>query len=639
MSVDLKFAGAFPTDSGGSVELTFGLGDTGTDSGVRIGFTFDDLPVLALTALFVEPVIIDFEFDDLPTMEVDITIDPGVYRGPRVAVSMPWQDATIANVNVVSPWENSTPAPVQIRMPIEPATPLITDEIRILWEQAANSRLERAFAWEEAAHLRPPEISFPAEEATRTQLERTFAWEESIPEYPKSTTFAWEEATQIRATLDMPFEEATPMRLPFLSVAGDAAGLHRSWTIPWDEARHPPLGQSVIIPTPPPPPEPPDLCYSPDPGGDVPLVFSELWDGPNSTELTFVCTNHPVGPPAAVVVPIQEVYMISNSVALTLADGTNIPCNSFSLKLDYQSWTWGLSADVAYSALAMFGFDTSGDPVQVWAHINGETFKLFVQTGQSQRQFPSGNITLTGLGLISVLDAPYSPTLTFDNSTSALNAQQIANLVLTTSGVSIGWDVEWGLTDWLVPAGTWSFQGTYATALQAIAESAGGYMQPHATDQTARILPLYPTLPWDWGTVTPDYELPSSVTNVEGITWSSLPVYNVVYVGGTNSGGVLRAVKRTGTAGDVEAQMVTDQLITHDDAARQRGGAILANTGKQALVSLKLPVLPATGVIVPGKFVRYVDGATSRVGIVRSVQVDVALPAVWQTIGVETHVS
>ena len=84
--------------------------------------------------------------------------------------------------------------------------------------------------------------------------------------------------------------------------------------------------------------------------------------------------------------------------------------------------------------------------------------------------------------------------------------------------------------------------------------------------------------------------------------------------------------------------MITDALITAAVAARQRGIPVLANTGSQANVSLKLPVLAETGIILPGKFVRYVDGSTIYQGLTRAVQVDVGSPEIMQTITLETHV-
>ena len=83
--------------------------------------------------------------------------------------------------------------------------------------------------------------------------------------------------------------------------------------------------------------------------------------------------------------------------------------------------------------------------------------------------------------------------------------------------------------------------------------------------------------------------------------------------------------------------MVVDPLITEAVAARQRGIAVLADTGRQIEVTLRLPVLPETGVIEPGVFVEYQDGGVSRLGLVRSTSVQAGLPEVWQTLGVETH--
>jgi hypothetical protein len=83
---------------------------------------------------------------------------------------------------------------------------------------------------------------------------------------------------------------------------------------------------------------------------------------------------------------------------------------------------------------------------------------------------------------------------------------------------------------------------------------------------------------------------------------------------------VVGFVKRTGTAGDVLAPMVVDPLITHADAARARGGSILANTGKQAMVTVDLPLYDEIGLIEPGTLVQ-VDDATAWRGLSRAVSV------------------
>jgi hypothetical protein len=138
--------------------------------------------------------------------------------------------------------------------------------------------------------------------------------------------------------------------------------------------------------------------------------------------------------------------------------------------------------------------------------------------------------------------------------------------------------------------------------------------------------------------VTPDYELPAAVMTRESVEWQNKPEYNRVWVSGQQDG-VLGQITRMGTAGDLLAPMITDPLITHLDAARQRGLAVLSDTGRQALINLSLPVLPETGVIPPGKFVRYTDAGVSRVGLSRSVQVQTSGSAssLRQTVLLETH--
>ena len=94
---------------------------------------------------------------------------------------------------------------------------------------------------------------------------------------------------------------------------------------------------------------------------------------------------------------------------------------------------------------------------------------------------------------------------------------------------------------------------------------------------------------------------------------------------------------RSGTAGDLLAPMVVDALITEAAVARQRGLAILSDTGRQIEVSLNLPVLLDTGIIEPGAFVQYRDAGVDRIGLVRSTQVQAGFPEVWQTLGVQTY--
>jgi hypothetical protein len=444
----------------------------------------------------------------------------------------------------------------------------------------------------------------------------------------------WQERSRhARPSLRSRWQEGTPATKILRTVAQQATSMPEWLTARWQEAMKPLMGRSVILP--PNPPDPPEPCYTPPLGNAVHLLFQELWDG--STNLLFSCGDED-GPPALVVVPIRRVYMVINDTSLWRVDGdVHIPTYSASMSLDVDSWTWSFSASVPGNALSDLEPGGDGLPVELEVRLNGMTFRVLAESLSRDRTFGTSRITVRGRGKTALLDAPYAPVKTYGNDTDRL-AQQLMADVLTDNGVGIGWDVDWNLTDWLVPGGVWAGQGTYMSALNQIAAAAGGYIQPHRTDQEIKVLHRYPFAPWEWATeVTPDFELPSAVTTREGIEWIEKVRYNRVYISG-QAGGVLGRVTRDGTDGAVLAPMVTDALNTHSDAVRQRGRTILSDTGRQARVSLRLPVLEETGVIEPGKFVRYVDG-TTRLGIVRSTSVEIKSPDVWQSLMVETHVN
>lgn len=328
--------------------------------------------------------------------------------------------------------------------------------------------------------------------------------------------------------------------------------------------------------------------------------------------------------------------MIVNNVSLRRVDG-DIPlvALSLSLSIDADSWTWGFDASL-HGSMLDYVLPSSGEAVELEASVNGTLFRLLAENVSRERVFGQNRVRVSGRGKSALLAAPFSPSFNFYN-TSFRTAQQLMGDVLTFNGVPIGWDIDWQITDWLVQAGDFSVQGSYIDGLTAIANAAGAYLQPHTTDQGLSVLARYPVAPWEWGDVTPDFELPAAVAVQEGLEFVNRPIYNRVFVSGTTSNGIIGQVTRSGTDGALVAQMVTDPLITHVDAARQRGLPILADTGAQALVTLRMPVLDETGIITPGKFVRYVDGATTRLGITRSVSVSYDNPRLRQSILVETH--
>lgn len=400
------------------------------------------------------------------------------------------------------------------------------------------------------------------------------------------------------------------------------------WRGRYQEAMRPPPGISVwVIPEPPEPPR----CYTPS--GH--LLFAAL--APAGAHLLFFCENHiepPDGEP--VVVPIRRVYFVINNVTLhRLPDGLPVPVFNLSLSLDAASWTWGFEALLPAAAESRVAPGSNGGPVELVASVNGTAFHVLAESISRERVFGDASIRISGRGRNAVLAAPYAPVMNFQQP-QARTARQLMDDVLTLNGIPLGWNIDWGLTDWNVPAGVFTQQGTWMEALVAIASAGGGYLIPHPSDQSIRVRHRYPAAPWEWSTVTPDFVLPVDAVARESLRWVEKPGYNRVFVSGEDVG-VLGQVTRAGTAGDVLAPMVVDALITEAAAARQRGIAVLADTGQQIEVSLRLPVLAETGIIEPGAFVEYQDGSITRLGLVRSTQIEAGMPEVWQTLGVQNH--
>ena len=440
----------------------------------------------------------------------------------------------------------------------------------------------------------------------------------------------YEDASRLRNTTAQQYQQAVRTAAVVLAGFRDAKQLARAVAGRYEEARKPWPG---ITPRPVQPQ--PDPCYVPS--LPAALVFEELHDPSLPLGLVFVCERHDPGPEPGktIVIPIQKAYIVINDIKLYRLDtGAELHADSFNMSLDYQSWTWLWNASLHGDAEMHLGRDNSGDPAELAAFVNGVEFRLRLESRSRERRFGPKRWAVSGKGKASVLGASDAPKQSFSNPIER-TAQQLMSDVLTVNGVPLGWTVEWGLDDWLVPAGAWAIKGSYIDAITDIAGAAGGYVQPHNTASTLLVIPRYPRASWLWSDVTPDFEIPEDAAEVEAINFIDKPEYNRVFLGGISKG-VFGPFTRAGTAGNIIAPQVTHSLMTHPDVHRQRGIAELSDTGKQQRVTLTMQVLPETGVIVPGKFVRYL-GDSSVMGIVRSTSINWSRPRLRQTIEIEVH--
>ncbi|MGF6348973.1 hypothetical protein [Variovorax sp. W2I14] len=527
-------------------------------------------------------------------------------------IAVKHQGAARALVGRIDAWQKAEP----LAAGVSPA-----------WQDVLRARASVAVRHQVASEL-ASEVGLRYQSVVRARAGVAARWQEAVRLATAPLGARHQEAERMRRGLHVRWQDAVRAQARHAEGFGAAAQLDVGRFSKWQAAMHPLPGRAVVVPP------TLDPCYEPS----TTLVFSKPQK--YSTTLIFVCERHgpPPGTGATVVVPILEAYTVQNSISLVRLDsGEVLEALAFSMSLDADSWTWRWSATLPGAAWPVIRRGIHAAPVDILATVNGVPYRLSATDCNRDRRFGQSRVQVQGKGRGALLDDPYSLKLNHASPTLR-SVEQLLNLALTYNGVSIGWGIDFGLTDWAVPGGTWAFQGSHIGAVLDIASAAGAIVQPHATEPTLRVLPRYPAAPWHWDTLTPDFVLPSAAVAVEGIQPLTKPDYNRIFVAGTNGAGVLGQVTRSGTAGDLVAQMVTHPLITHSDAVAQRGLSVLSDTGAQANVSLRLQVLPETGVIQPGALVRYEDGAETHLGLVRSTSVDWQRPVLRQSITLETHV-
>lgn len=341
-------------------------------------------------------------------------------------------------------------------------------------------------------------------------------------------------------------------------------------------------------------------------------------------------------PQPGIVVPVREVYVVLNTFSLVRADTSEpVLALDFDAEINADSWTWTWSANVPGSQLDLVRSPALGEFIELIATLNGTPLRCVVETLGRSRQFGKSALKIGGRGRAAWLADPTSPTISVMN-TESRTAQQLLDTALMDNGVSLGWTLDWQLEDWPVLAGAWSYTGTYIGAATRIAEAGGGCVQADKSAEILHILPYYPKPPWEWATATPDIVLPEDVCTTEDIEWSDKAAYNAVWIVG-GDGGRREHIKRAGSAADRHAPTVVDPLATDPIMTRQRGLRVLADTGRQALIGIKLPVLEETGIILPGNLIEYSEQGQTHIGLSRSVSVRWEFPKCRQTVRIETH--
>lgn len=506
-----------------------------------------------------------------------------------------WQRAEVKAGVAASVWQDSGRARNTVTVRHQAAGSL-SASTAVRWQEAGRARNAARSTWQAARQLAPTPLSVRYQEANRLR---------------RAVHSGWQEAGSLVRRHGEGF--------------GAAQLVERGWIARWQSAMAPMPGRSVIVP-----PEV-DPCYLPD----TLLVFREKQK--YSTKLVFICERHGTTPPgqAPLVIPFLRVYMTTHHLeAVLLPTLERVPLEDVAIEAAAGMPHWKLTATGPLGLMDFFPINSP--PRLVRVTVDGMPWVFAVSAPGRSRIPGQRRARIVGRSVTALAGASNIADRTWLNNAPA-TAQQVVIEALQSTGIS----VDWQIPDWLLPAGTWSFQGKPLAAAVRVAEAVGAVLQSHPTEPTLQFLPRYKSLPWEWDEswVTPDVSIASAAIAADDYEIDEQPQWEAVYVFGAAQG-VGRRIVRDGSAGIILAPQVVDGLITDHVAAVERGRSILGAGGTQALVSVSLPIL--TGGTLPGvlrvnQLKETVEPSETWRGMVRGVSLRAGPEEVRQAVQVERH--
>lgn len=608
--VDLNFTGAYTPPNSNAANLNFGfIGNVAVDP--------RELAVVMQVAA--------------PTMQVTLPYSSNVSRPLEHSPYFEWQTAKDTNLQSSADWGLASSERTYKDVPWDNAIP-ITNQLEERTAQFINHKVDSFIPWTEAVNLNGADVIGLFKELQQDRVFTAIPWQEAS-HVSKLSNSAFEQLDPLKGAIAIAWQDA--QRLNIIRQHGYNVGLqsYSNFGIPWEEAIHPGAGREAPYVPPVTPPYIPfyNLNF-------ICKCKPQLW---SNVKLNFGKT--PYCPDDNVVIN-RKVYFIVNSLNIKrVSDNIPIEFNSVSVGIDKDSWCWAFNGTIPYTEFEKVEPSSAG-PVEIEVEINGIAWRVLVERYGKKEVFAKTDIQVTGRSVTAYLENPYAPVRSFNQST-AIQSRQFAENELTRAGLITGFSLDWQMIDplgWLMPANTWSYNDlTPIQVIQNIAQGAGGFVNSHPLAKQLIVMQDYPAPFWEWDSLTANKIIPESLIKARSLDWNEKPAYNGVYVSGENTG-VTAFVKRTGTAGEFQAPMYVNSMISHTSAARNKGIALLSAGGKQASIGLDLPMESSLGLVTPGMLIQVQPSGngTGWKGLARSTNIS----ATWgqgltvnQSIQLERH--
>jgi len=256
-----------------------------------------------------------------------------------------------------------------------------------------------------------------------------------------------------------------------------------------------------------------------------------------------------------------------------------------------------------FSATANIKFCSRIDYERALGHelkisINGYDFYVICEQPSTSNRFANASYSANCRSRFALLSNPYARATNYANPTAKTLAGIMSDILVNT-----GWSLDNKMIDYPIPTGAFTYTNlTPAAALLSVAKSVGAILDINDATKTVSVVPTWPVMPWDTAKAICDVILNDSIILEHSTSQTINQEHNAVFVRGEQQG-VACKIKRAGTLGDKFANDVVDTLITHNQAARQRGTCELANSGNKQNTTIRTKLLDDLPPIRPGMLV------------------------------------
>lgn len=615
-----------------SPDLVFGSGDAGEQTAIDPAYVYLEVDTGAAAVdwhLSVATPMDGVLDTDAVGLDCALRWDSNVYRFEVQRTRSAWQQAQACMLATHANWQNSRAARLAIRQGWQMARAAY-GSVAASWSAANRHCAHQATRWQAAAAAGTCTVwrwqgARKAGCGTRVRYQ-------SATLASSSRVWRWQGAEQLRLALGASWQMGVARSNQWVTGFGQGAFATHASHIRWQAGMQAPPGISL---RPGSTPADGDM-YTPPLGSAVHLIFCQAAHHTSALVFGLCRRGKANGNAPKFITPKLAMYTHIHEARATLwPQGDPLVLFDCSIETDADGYGWHLRASGPAQLMEQLAPRKDGTPVRVRVELCGLSWIFVVGLRQRSRQFGKHLVSFAASSPTCLLNAPHAKPIAFVNADQQ-TAQQLATAALEYSGVTLDWQVD----DWVVPAQVWSHQGTPLSAVLRIVDAVGAVVQSHRTADTLIVQPRYTAMPWEWADAAPDVQLPIGYCITESMDEQRQPPYNAVYTSGTVAGQI-RRTKRAGTAGDLEAPMATDALLTESIAHMQRARSILGTSGWQAKVGLSLPLDTATGapgLLDVGSLIEIDDTGGAWRGMVRGVSIHAgSRPGVRQTIQVERH--